>query len=118
MFRTVLAAVLVSLACIGCSSKELAFELPAAEPVRVYDFNSKSERLLLPESAEHRELAQWVSNHRGGWAPYFATPPALGIMVRAGQLNLQFIDTTVLAHTSEGVFERSVVPAEYAFLRQ
>jgi hypothetical protein len=118
MLRVAVALAFVVLACAGCSNRELALELPAAEPVKLYDFNSKSERLLLPGSVAHRELMQWVSSHRHGWAPYFATPPALGITVRAGQLHLQFMETTVLAHTSEGVFERSVAPAEYAFLRQ
>jgi hypothetical protein len=118
MFRgTLLLAVLLSLSCVACADSELALELPVSEPAHVYDLDSKSERVLQPGTVQYRELALWVSKHRRGWSQYYATPPALGIMVRAGGLNLQFTGKTVLAHTSSGVFERATTPAEYAFLK-
>ena len=37
-------------------------------------------------------LERWVTNNRSGWAPYYATLPGKGIIVRAGSLDLQFLD--------------------------
>ena len=119
MVRPVLLlAVLLALTCRAYAASELALELPVGEPAKAYDLGSKSERVLRPGSAQYRELARWVSNHRRGWSQYYATPPALGIIVRAGALDLQFIGEKVLAHTSSGAFEKPTTPAEYAFLKE
>ncbi len=65
-----------------------------------------------------RNLERWVTNNRSGWAPYYATLPGKGIIVHAGSLDLQFLDSTAFAQTPQGAFHKSVVPADYGFLRR
>jgi hypothetical protein len=116
-FSVYFAALLLMASFVGCA-KNPVLEIPADEPEKVYDRDSKTERLLLPGSADHRRFSEWIANHQGGWKQHLSTPPAQGVIVRTRQINLQFIDTIVLAKTAEGIFEHAITLKEYAFLRE
>jgi hypothetical protein len=83
----------------------------------VVELGSAVEHTLQPSSDGYGKLTAWAASNRSGWSSYYATPPAKGIIVRAGTFDVQFIETSVLAHTREGVFVKSVSPSEYSFLR-
>lgn len=102
----------------GCA-RELPLALPPHAPAQVFELGG-SQYTLDPSSDGYHALADWVSNNRSGWSwgHYYATPPGKGIVVRAGTLDLQFFDATVLAHTPQGDFMKRVAPSEYAFLRR
>ena len=100
----------------GCA-RQLPLALPANAPAQVVQLGG-AHYTLDPASAGYRSLEQWVSNNRSGWSwgHYYATPPGKGVIVRAGTLELQFFDSTVLARTPQGDYMKSVPPSEYAFL--
>jgi hypothetical protein len=106
------------IALAGCE-RRLPLALPVNAPVQVVEVGG-DHYMLDPSSDGYRKLTQWVSNNRSrwSWGHYYATPPAKGIIVRAGALNLQFFDSTVLARMPEGDYIKSVPPSEYAFLRR
>ena len=46
----------------------------------------------------------------------YATNPSGGILVRCGNLHLQFVGSAVFALTTKGMFTKSAKGSEYAFL--
>jgi hypothetical protein len=102
----------------GCA-RQLPLALPANAPVEVIEVGG-AHYTLDPSSDGYGKLAQWVSNNRSrwSWGHYYATRPAKGIIVRSGTLDLQFVDSTVLAHMLEGDYIKRVSPSEYEFLRR
>ncbi len=101
----------------GCS-RQIPLKVPSGEPVSVTQLGSMPDYTLSAGSDSYTKLVRWIDANRSGWSPYFATPPAKGIIVRSANLDLQFLDSTVLAHTRDGVFNKSIDPTEYAFLRR
>jgi hypothetical protein len=101
----------------GCA-RQLPLALQPNTPARVMEVGGP-ERKLESGSDGYRMLEQWISNNRSGWSwgHYYAPPPAKGIVVRCGTLELQFFDSTVLARTPQGDYMKNVAPSEYAFLR-
>ena len=101
----------------GCA-RQLPLALPPSTPVEVIELGG-AHYSLDPSSAAYQSLSAWVAQNRArwSWGHYYATPPGRGIIVRCGSLNLQFIDSTVLAHMPEGDYIKNVSPAEYAFLK-
>jgi hypothetical protein len=75
-----------------------------------------SKRSIPPKTDIHQRLGLWAASNQDGWHPYLATPPAQGIIVRAEGLNVQFIGERALLHSRQGIFTKSVLPNEYAFL--
>jgi hypothetical protein len=109
-----LAALLVI--CSACAQR-VSFVLSSEAAATVYYLNTaKSQRTLLPTSDAHRKLREWIAANQDGWEKYLATPPAQGIIVRAQELNLQFIGNTVLVHSRQGVFSKHITQDEYLFL--
>ena len=100
----------------GCT-RDLPLTLPPNAPVEVIELGG-SHYTADPASYIHRNPERWVTNNRSGWAPYYATLPGKGIIVRAGSLDLQFLDSTAFAQTTQGAFHKSVAPADYGFLRR
>ena len=100
----------------GCA-RQLPLALPANTPVQVTEIGG-AHYTLEPSSDAYGKLALWVSNNRSrwSWGHYYATPPGRGIIVRSGTLQLQFLDSQVLAHMPEGDYIKTVSPADYAFL--
>jgi hypothetical protein len=100
----------------GCA-RQLPLTLQPNTPARVMQVGGP-EHKLAPASDGYRMLEHWISNNRSGWSwgHYYAPPPAKGIIVRSGTLELQFFDSTVLARTPQGDYMKSVAPSEYAFL--
>ena len=47
----------------------------------------------------------------------YTSIPTNGLFVEAGDLHLQFTDRTVFAQTAAGIYQKSVEPKDYAFLR-
>jgi len=103
-------------AFIAACTGDLPLTLPPNAPVQVIELGG-SHYTADPASDVHRNLERWVTNNRSGWAPYYATLPGKGIIVRAGTLDLQFLDSTAFAQTPRGAFYKSVAPADYGFLR-
>jgi len=97
--------------------RDLPLTLPPNASVEVIELGG-SHYTADPASDTHRNLERWVTNNRSGWAPYYATLPGKGIIVRAGSLDLQFLDSTAFAQTPQGAFHKSVAPADYGFLRR
>jgi hypothetical protein len=100
----------------GCE-RQLPLTLPANVSAQVTEVGG-TQYTLDPASDGYRALDHWISNNRAGWSwgHYYATPPARGIIVRAGSLYLQFFDSTALARTPQGDYRKSVSPSDYAFL--
>ncbi len=113
--RALMLALCVSLLA-GCE-RRLPLSLPANTPAQVIELDGTQYRLA-PASDGYRALEHWISNNHAGWSwgHYYATPPAKGISVRAGNLYLQFFDSTALARTPQGDYRKSVSPSDYAFL--
>lgn len=107
------------LVLLTACERQLPLVLPVGVPARVTELGG-AQYDLDPSSDGYRKLSQWVSGNRSrwSWGHYYATRPGRGIVVRSGTLDLQFIDSTVLAHMPEGDYIKSVAPAEYAFLRR
>jgi hypothetical protein len=101
----------------GCA-RELPLALPPNTPAQVTEVGGLAYQLD-PASDGYRTLEGWIANNRSGWSwgHYYTPPPAKGIIVRSGTLELQFFDSTVLARTPQGDYMKSVSPSEYAFLR-
>ena len=100
----------------GCE-RQLPLTLPPNAPAQVTEVGG-TQYTLDPASDGYRALDHWIANNRAGWSwgHYYATPPARGIIVRAGSLYLQFFDSTALARTPQGDYRKSVSPSDYAFL--
>jgi hypothetical protein len=111
-------ALLLSLffALLSACSEEIPLRLQPSVSAQVFDLGTKSERVLSPESESYKQLAQWIASNQAGWSPYFATPPSQGIVVRSGEIKLQFVASSVIAHTRKGVVAKDITPNEYAFL--
>jgi hypothetical protein len=110
----------LALAAVSLSAcdHDLQLVLPAGQPVQVFQLGDTGEHTLMTQSEQHRKLASWVANNRSGWSPCYAMPPAKGIIVRAANLNLQFLESAVFARTPEGIFTKNVSRTDYAFLYQ
>jgi len=89
----------------------------AVSPDAVVTVSSPAgKRELSPKSEAHAKLEAWMAANQYGWSQYLATPPVRGVRVFAPGFDLQFIDSTVLVHTTAGYASKSVAPDEYAFL--
>lgn len=106
------------LAILGCT-RELPLALPPDKPAQVSEFGGRP-RTLEPASEDYHALQGWVSGNRAGWSwgRYYTAPPQKGILVRAGALNLQFFESTVLARTPDGDYVKQLPPADYAVLER
>jgi hypothetical protein len=106
---------------LACGER-IAFALPSTATatvtvtVTVHDIGTGSKRSIQPNTDLHQTLSLWVARNQDGWQPYVATPPAQGIIVRAEELDVQFIGERVLLHSRQGIFTKKVTPSEYAFL--
>ena len=76
------------------------------------------ERTLDPDGVEYQLVRDWLERNASGWRPHYATPPNMGIFVSAGANYLQFVGSTVIAHTKQGVYMKSVSKEDYAFLER
>jgi hypothetical protein len=108
--------IVLSIFLLTACTEMISFALSPAATAVVYDLGAKSERSISPNTEAHRKLVQWVAANREGWEPYLATPPALGVIVRAPEVNIQFVGTSAIVHTKQGVLSKKVAPSEYAFL--
>jgi hypothetical protein len=108
--------VVVSLLLLAACSERLPLSLKSTSGAVVYELGSTNQRTISPGTETHRRLALWVASNQEGWEPYLATPPALGVIVRAHEISIQFVGTSAIAHTKRGVFVKKVAPVEYAFL--
>jgi len=71
---------------------------------------------IQPGTPTHQALTAWIAQNQGGWQAYLATPPAQGVTVRAGSLNLQFLDAAVLTRTEKGILTNTTQESSHAFL--
>jgi hypothetical protein len=76
------------------------------------------EVVLQPDTADYRRLQAWIAGNQKGWSPSWTTNPAGGVLVYAGDLRLQFVDTAVFALTKRGQFQKEIKEHDYAFLRR
>jgi hypothetical protein len=109
-------ALAASLLIAGCE-RQLPLALPPNTPAQVIEPGGV-QYTLSPASDGYRALDRWIAKNRTGWSwgHYYAPPPPKGVRVRSGDLDLQFFDSTVLVHTPQGDYRKSVPPDEYAFL--
>jgi hypothetical protein len=108
------ALLLVLLALGGCT-QSLALSLPKGTPVQVISAAGTA-RELQPSDQSYQQLAHWLAQNQGGWSGVYATNPNGGILVRCGNLHLQFVGSAVFALTTKGMFTKQVKGSEYAFL--
>ena len=111
----VLVASLLLILLSACE-EGVAFKLPSTATVMVYNMGTGTKRSIQPKTELHQKLTLWAARNQDGWQPYLATPPAQGIIVRAEELDLQFIGERALLHSRQGIFTKKVTPSEYAFL--
>jgi len=116
MLKGALLLVLGAALLAGCA-RELPLALPPNTPAQVMEVGGPAHKLD-PASDGYRTLERWIANNRSGWSwgHYYTPPPAKGIIVRSGTLELQFFDSTVLVRTPQGDYMKNVSPSEYAFL--
>jgi hypothetical protein len=103
---------------IGGCDHELSLEWPSSAPIEVNDRASHHQYTLAPDSQEYRKLRQWVDMNRSGWSRYPITAPICGVCVSAGDVQLNFLGSGVIAFTLEGMWRKSVAPSDYAYLQQ
>ena len=89
--------------------------LPPGKDVLVSQ-NGTLTKLTLSDP-HYQELQRWLASNRADWKACYASPPTSGIFVEAGDLRLQFTDRTVFAQTAAGIYQKSVEPKDYEFLR-
>lgn len=73
---------------------------------------------LQRDAPEWRRLQEWLAHNQSGWSPSMITNPSDGVFVRAGDLNLQFVGTTVFAFTNHGQFQKDICKEDYAYLKE
>jgi len=73
-------------------------------------------RRLPADGLRYQRLARWLAQNQGGWSGVYATNPNGGVLVRCGNLHLQFIGSVAFALTTKGMFTKPVKGSEYAFL--
>jgi hypothetical protein len=76
------------------------------------------EVILRPDSAEYRDLKDWLAKNRSGWGQSLATNPSQGVFVHCGDLHLQFVDNLVFVFTKNGQFQKQIREEDYAFLKK
>jgi hypothetical protein len=108
------ALVLVLLLLGGCT-QSLALSLPKGVPVQVISATGAT-RDFQPSDQAYQQLARWLAQNQGGWSGVYATNPNGGILVRCGNVRLQFVGSAVFALTTNGVFTKSVKESAYAYL--
>lgn len=107
----------LTLVCVAGCSDELSLTLPEGGAAHVFLLGANArEQILDPLSQGYRQLKSWIERNRDGWSHLYATPPASGVLVTAGDLHLQFTVSSALATTETGVFTRKVEESDYAFL--
>jgi hypothetical protein len=113
-------AVAACAALAGCLDEPLTttVELKAPAAVHVVGLGGTPARDYPADSEVALRLKTWVDANRTGWLPYLATAPSAGLMVRADDVQLQFIGDSVIDHDAHGLYVKSVAPSDYAFLRQ
>jgi len=72
---------------------------------------------LPPNSQEYRQLQEWFAHNQAGWSQAYATRPTGGVFVHAGDLHLQFVESTVLLFGNRGQFQKKIREEDYAFLK-
>jgi hypothetical protein len=103
---------------IGGCDHELLLEWPSSAAIAVNDRTPHHQYTLAPDSQEYRRLRQWVDMNRFGWSRYAITAPICAVCVSAGDVQLNFLGSGVIAFTPEGMWRKSVAPADYAYLQQ
>jgi hypothetical protein len=117
--RSYLRSVLVATALlVGGCDHALSLEWRSGAPIEVNDRASHHQYSLAPDTEDYRRLRQWVDMNRSGWSKYRITAPLCGVCVSAGDVELNFLGSAVIAFTREGMWQKSVAPSDYAFLRQ
>jgi hypothetical protein len=108
----------------GCT-RTLYLSLPSDTPVRLVTYHedsigiSRPYEMPLPRDApEWRRLQEWLAHNQSGWSQSMAINPSGGFFVRAGDLNLQFVGTTVFAFTDHGQFQKDIRQEDYAYLKE
>jgi hypothetical protein len=117
MKRRVLSCGIFALMLVAACQRELTFAIPSDATIYVSKLGGSTSEYTLPRRSDtYHELEVWVASNQTGWSSYSGTPPSQGILVSAGNLRIQFIESEVLVHTDQGVFTKPVSPTEYAFL--
>jgi hypothetical protein len=103
---------------LGGCDHALSLEWPSGAPIEVNDLASHHQYTLAPDTQEYRRLRQWVDMNRTGWSRYRITAPICGVCVSAGDVELNFLGSAVIAFTREGMWQKPVASSDYAFLKQ
>ena len=122
--RSALLSVGVAVIFSACS-RTLQLSLPSDTMVQVVTSHEGADGItrphevsLPPDSLECQRLRQWVAQNQRGWSQSLATNPSGGIVVHAGKLSLQFVDSAVFVWTDRGQFQKKIREEDYAFLKK
>ncbi len=124
MNRIALTAVLL-VAVLSACTRTIPLALPDNVSVQLVVFVDRpgttkpeaKEVPLPPNSPEYRRLQEWFTRNQTGWSQAYATRPTGGVFVHAGELHLQFVESTVLLFGPKGQFQKKTREEDYAFLR-
>ena len=105
---------IVILLLLTACDQNVSFTLPTNLPVDVVAAGNFEQ--IQPSDNRHKQLHHWLENNKNGWSTIYATTPSGGVLVRAGDLRLQFFGTTAYVSTSDGILSKEVKQSEYAFL--
>jgi hypothetical protein len=103
---------------LGACADTIPLQFPAGAPLRVDVHETLRHYSLAPDSKEYRQLDLWIQRNRSGWSRYYIGAPICGICVTAGDVQLNFLGTSVVAFVNNGGWHKPVTPSEYAFLRR
>jgi len=115
MFRATVFAAAVLLAVVACT-QSVGIALQADVPAKVYVLGTQAERTLLPGSAGHKQLSQWVEANQSGWKPYLATRLRSESLSEQRRWTYSSWSARYCFIPHGGAFSKSVQPSEYSFL--
>lgn len=101
---------------LGSCYRTLPLRLPSGVPIEVNVRESHNRFILEPNSDRFRQLELWVQQNQSGWSRYRVTAAACGICVSAGDVQLNFLGSSVIVYSKDGGWQKPVGPSEYAFL--
>jgi hypothetical protein len=118
MRRTLSVFPVCALLLLGACEAPIPLRLPVGAPLNVSVSETHNHFTIAPDSDEYRQLALWIERNQSGWSRYRVTLPICGICVSAGDIQLNFLGSSVIAVLKDGVWDKPVAPSDYAFLNR
>jgi hypothetical protein len=120
-------ATLLLLGLLPACSRAVHIPVPTGSPLELVTWHHNAPTgleepkkvLLQPDTAEYRQLQDWITRNQKGWYQSFAPSTDGGVFIHSDDLHLhlQFEGNMVSVFTDKGDFHKDVQEEEYAFLK-